>query len=124
MKLIIVILLLLLGCGKFHRGEQGEPGAKGDIGGTGIQGDIGQRGDTGTKGDQGSPGQKGDTGSPGISCTLVGTILTCPNGSLEFHPKRLFCHCNIYRCETLELEDSQIVTEHFNHHKDYLGKCH
>ena len=67
--LIMVLSLVLVGCGK--QGEQGPKGDKGDPGIAGPQGPQGEKGETGQtgrpgeKGPQGEVGPKGDQGDPG-----------------------------------------------------------
>lgn len=93
--LILLLVILLLGCGAYYRrdcyvsgtecgreGDRGEPGPAGQPGTAGVPGATGQPGAVG------QPGQTGAQGPAGSSCTTEATTegawIRCTDGTASF----------------------------------------
>lgn len=111
MKKLLVLCLILAGCGSETAvvegvpgkdgingqdgaaGQNGSNGSAGQDGAQGSKGDKGDKGDKGNTGSAGAPGANGTNGTNGVGCTIAsvspglvapygGAIVTCSNGSV------------------------------------------
>jgi hypothetical protein len=75
---LLIVLLLIVGCGPQYIIEKGPQGAQGPTGATGAQGPTGATGAQGPTGATGAQGPAGPQGIPGLNAAPTTTVQFCP----------------------------------------------